>query len=75
MTWTKILIFAFLAGLTVGPASAIWCSVQRVVSGSKPRDSAGHSVRSSMGQPAPAEEPAGAALGSASSPSRRPFVF
>ena len=73
MTWTKILMFALLAGLTVGPASAIWRSVRLAISGLKRRDVAGRPV-SSMGQNAP-EVPAAVAIGSESSPSRRSFVF
>jgi len=75
MTWTSVLMFALLAGLTVGPASAIWCSVRRAISGLRRRDVAGRRPVSSMEQKAPSEMPAALAIGSESPPSRRPFVF
>ncbi len=75
MTWTKILMFALLAGLTVGPASATWRFARRAVSGLKRRDVAGRRPVSSMEQKAPSEMPAALAIGSESLPSRRPFVF
>jgi len=75
MTGTTILMFALLAGLTVGPASAIWCFVRRSVYGLMRRDVAGHHPVLPMGQNFSTETPAAVVSGSPSPPSRRPFVF
>jgi len=75
MTATTVLMFALLAGLTVGPAAAIWRFARRATSGLRHHDVAERYPMLPIVQEATTRLPAGVAMGSQGPPTRRPFVF